>query len=175
MLIHSSTGFVNPPQHSPFPFTAPSFFTHNQAPTPTDLSPRLPPHQKPLAQQVIGTLLYYARAVDPTILVTLSTITTKQASPTTQTFQRLHHLLRVIAMRAQYAREKNRYEEGARWQKNNDEEEKMASNRRGGGRYDLRRVGWRPSSPMRSYFLSSQAWRGSDLTSRIVRVWQLLE
>ena len=39
-------------------------------------------------QQVVGSLLYYARAVDLTILFALSAIAAEQSSPTTNTMQR---------------------------------------------------------------------------------------
>ncbi len=41
----------------------------------------------------MGTLLYYARAVDPTILLTLSAIGTKQATPTQATMETIKQLL----------------------------------------------------------------------------------
>ena len=46
-----------------------------------------PPHQQggKYAQEVAGTLLYYAKAVDSTILTALSAIATKQANPTEKT------------------------------------------------------------------------------------------
>jgi hypothetical protein len=53
-----------------------------QAPTPTDDSPLLDDASKKPIQQVVGSFLYYARAVDPTILMALSDIATQQAAPT---------------------------------------------------------------------------------------------
>ncbi len=44
-----------------------------------------------------GTLLYYARAVDPTILPALSAIGTKQATPTQTTMERIKQLLDYCA------------------------------------------------------------------------------
>jgi hypothetical protein len=46
---------------------------------------------------VAGTLLYYARAVDPTILPALSAIGTKQATPTQTTMERIKQLLDYCA------------------------------------------------------------------------------
>jgi hypothetical protein len=41
--------------------------------------------------------LYYARAVDPTILVTISSLSTQQAKPTTRTMAAINHLLDYCA------------------------------------------------------------------------------
>ena len=39
-----------------------------------DTSPLLPPHQKTKIQQIVGFLLYYAKALDNTMMVALNTI-----------------------------------------------------------------------------------------------------
>ena len=44
-------------------------------------------------QAVAGTLLYYARAVDTTILMALSSFATKQANPTQERMKRVKQLL----------------------------------------------------------------------------------
>ena len=44
-------------------------------------------------QQVLRTFLYYARAVDPTMLVALSAITSEQASPTRATIKKVDQFL----------------------------------------------------------------------------------
>jgi hypothetical protein len=49
-------------------------------------------------QEVAGTLLYYARAVDSTILPALSAITTKQANPTEKTRATMKQLLDYCTM-----------------------------------------------------------------------------
>jgi hypothetical protein len=48
-------------------------------------------------QAVAGTLLYYARAVDPTILPALSSFATKQAIPTMKTMETVKQLLDYCA------------------------------------------------------------------------------
>ena len=62
-----------------------------------DLSPKLGPADKLFIQQVTGMFLYYARAVDATILVTLSAITSKQSSPTEETMKKTHQFLNYVA------------------------------------------------------------------------------
>ena len=48
-------------------------------------------------QDNVGTLLYYARAVDPTLLAALSTITTRQANGTRAVANTCHQLLDYVA------------------------------------------------------------------------------
>ena len=47
-----------------------------------DTSPTVPTSGKKHAQQVVGALLYYALALDLTMLVALGSITPQQANPT---------------------------------------------------------------------------------------------
>ena len=49
--------------------------------------------RKKFVQQVVGSLLYYARAVDMTILHALSEIASQQAKPTKRTMARVKQLL----------------------------------------------------------------------------------
>eukprot|EP00957_Ditylum_brightwellii_P148010 11269642-Ditylum_brightwellii.AAC.1 len=51
------------------------------APAP-DLSPHVSDKHKCQIQQVLGILLFYARAVDPTMLVAINSIGAQQAFPT---------------------------------------------------------------------------------------------
>ena len=53
-----------------------------------DESPKLGPEDKRFIQQVTGTFLYYARAVDSTMLVALSSIAAQQADPTEETMRK---------------------------------------------------------------------------------------
>jgi hypothetical protein len=52
-----------------------------------DDSPPLSANDTKFVQAVAGTLLYYARAVDATILTALSVIATEQANPTQRTME----------------------------------------------------------------------------------------
>jgi hypothetical protein len=58
-----------------------------------ELSPPLNQEEKKYVQAVAGTLLYYARAVDSTILPALSSLATKQAKPTQKTIEKIKQLL----------------------------------------------------------------------------------
>jgi hypothetical protein len=48
-------------------------------------------------QQLIGTFLYYARAVDPTILVAINKLASQQAKATEKTIEAAKHLLGYLA------------------------------------------------------------------------------
>ncbi len=73
------------PQHCPNSPNAITYGKDNQAPTPTDVSSLLNGAGKKQIQQVVGSFLYYAQAVNPTILMALSDIATQQAAPTKNT------------------------------------------------------------------------------------------
>ena len=60
----------------PHAWDTPTYGAKQQFAPPTDTSPRLP------FQAVVGTFLYYAVAVDLSMLVTLGTIAFSQAKPT---------------------------------------------------------------------------------------------
>lgn len=66
------------PQHSPYPVEPKKFGTVIQDPIPTDKSPTLGEKEQRRIQQIMGTILYCTRAMDMTILVVLSSNTSKQ-------------------------------------------------------------------------------------------------
>jgi hypothetical protein len=68
-------------QNSPHKHIAPIYGTRAQYVEPENPSPLLSKAEKTYIQVVTGTLLYYARAVDSTILTTLNAIATQQAAP----------------------------------------------------------------------------------------------
>ena len=71
------------PQHSPFRAQERKYGKDAQKPLEPDTSPPvLDKEQKLRIQQIVGALIYYARAVDMTILVALSAIASQQNSPT---------------------------------------------------------------------------------------------
>jgi hypothetical protein len=81
------------PQHCPF---APNPITHgknNQAFNPTSDSPLLDNAGKKRIQQVVGSFLYYAQAVDLTILMALSDITPQQSAQIKNTKRRVNQFL----------------------------------------------------------------------------------
>ena len=62
-----------------------------------DESPAVSPQEKKFIQEVTGTFLYYARAVDATMLPALGSIATQQASPTENTMKKVKHFLDYAA------------------------------------------------------------------------------
>ena len=85
------------PQHSPHPWQQPKYGKKVQfAPLP-DESPALDAANHTHVQEVLGTLLYYARAIDSTMLPAIGTLATQQAHATQATLQTLTHLLNYAA------------------------------------------------------------------------------
>jgi hypothetical protein len=65
----------NKPQHCPYDAPAPKQYgAKAQAPLPVNISPKLSPREIKEIQHVIGSILYYTRAVDITVLMALSSI-----------------------------------------------------------------------------------------------------
>jgi hypothetical protein len=81
------------PQHCPYSPNPILYGKNNQTPTPTDNSPALNDAGMKRIQQIVGRFLYYAWAVNPTILMALSDIATQQAAPTENTKKRVEQFL----------------------------------------------------------------------------------
>jgi hypothetical protein len=71
------------PQHSPHAWMAPTYGAKTQYAADDDTSPNLNALESKRVQEVVGTLLFYARAVDPTMLVALGTIASSKTNRTT--------------------------------------------------------------------------------------------
>jgi hypothetical protein len=84
-------------QHSPHAWTPPSYGTAVQLATPADTSAPLDAAARTRLQEVIGTLLYYARAVDSTMLVALGTLASAQTKGTQATATAITQLLNYCA------------------------------------------------------------------------------
>ncbi len=59
------------PQHCPYAPNPINYSKDNQTPSPINDSPLLDDAEKKRIQQIIGSFLYYAQAVDPTIFMAL--------------------------------------------------------------------------------------------------------
>ena len=68
---------------SPCIYTPPQYGKHAHDVLPDPPSELLTPEQHKELQEIVGVFLFYARAVDPTMLTPLSKIASKQAKPTT--------------------------------------------------------------------------------------------
>ncbi len=73
------------------------FGTEAQAPLPTDNSPRLDKKDIRNVQCILRSIMYYAHAVDMTVLMALSTIASVQTAAMEQTFKRCTQLLDYLA------------------------------------------------------------------------------
>jgi Reverse transcriptase (RNA-dependent DNA polymerase) len=85
------------PQHSPHEWTPPDYGAKVQYADPEDQSIPLDGKGIKRLQEVIGTFLYSARAVDNTMLVALSTLASAQTKGTEQTMNALVQLLDYAA------------------------------------------------------------------------------
>lgn len=85
------------PNHSPHHWNRPTFGKNLQLTPAHDSSPKLDKAKTTRYQMILGSLLFYARAVDPTILVALGTLASSQASPTEESERHLHFLLDYVA------------------------------------------------------------------------------
>ena len=85
------------PQHSPHAWTAPLFGAQQQLTTAPDTSAPLSPPNLLFLQQVLGTLLFYARAVDNTLLVALNDLASAQSQGTESVLSEVTQLLNYCA------------------------------------------------------------------------------
>ncbi len=84
-------------QNSPHPHVIPQYGAKTQSTTEEDVSPPLSKEETEYVQVVAGTLLYYARVVNTTILMALSLIAIEQANLTQETMSRVKQLLDYCA------------------------------------------------------------------------------
>ncbi len=85
------------PQESPHQWQAPTYGATIQLALQPDDTPPISHTTRKYLQQVIGTLLYYARAVDNTMLVAISTLSSVQATGTEATMTAVVQLLNYCA------------------------------------------------------------------------------
>ena len=82
------------PEDAPHAWIAPAYGKHVQYAPEPDASAFLDLNDKNLVQQIIGVILFYARAVDDTFLVALSELAT---APTEATMKAITRLLNYAA------------------------------------------------------------------------------
>jgi uncharacterized coiled-coil protein SlyX len=86
------------PQDTPSRYVTPVYATKTQYATRDD-TPPLTAKQCINIQKVIGSALYYARAVDITVIMPLNDIATEQTKATEKTQAEMDHLLDYLATR----------------------------------------------------------------------------
>jgi hypothetical protein len=84
------------PQHAPHQWTQPAYGQKLQL-APVDTSPKLDKAGTLFVQSCVGSFLYYARAVDPTMLPAINKISATQAAPTTKTLDACNMLMDYAA------------------------------------------------------------------------------
>ena len=84
-------------EYAPHKNNVPAYGAKIQYADNIDTSPVLPDGDKKQIQKIIGSLLYYGRAVDPTILVALSTLASQQNAPTATNATAITKLLNYVA------------------------------------------------------------------------------
>ena len=84
------------PQHAPHAWTPPIYGACQHFDV-TDMTPALDLTDQKRVQEVLGTLLYYARAVDSTMLPAIGSLATQQAKPTIATMKTITQLLNYCA------------------------------------------------------------------------------
>jgi hypothetical protein len=85
------------PQHCPYAPQPKQFGSKTQRPLPPNMSPFLSNADIKHIHRIIGSILYYARAVDLTMLMALSTIPSKQSRGTELTITKTKQLLDYLA------------------------------------------------------------------------------
>lgn len=80
-------------QDQPYPHIERKYGAKQQFAEPEDSSPLLSPEDKTMVQEVIGVFLYYARAVDCTMLPALGSLASQQATPTNKTMTLVKNFL----------------------------------------------------------------------------------
>jgi hypothetical protein len=87
----------NKPQNFPYTPAPKQYGAAAQTPLPTDISPKLSDVEIKEIQHIVGSNLYYARAVDITILMALSSIASEQTRGTTNAMAKAKQLLDYLA------------------------------------------------------------------------------
>jgi hypothetical protein len=85
------------PQHCPYTPAPKQYGAEAQAPLPIDISPKLSDEEIKEIQRIVGSILYYARAVDITVLMALSSIASEQTRGTMNTMAKAKQLLDYLA------------------------------------------------------------------------------
>ena len=85
------------PEHSPDEWQRPNYGAKTQYATTPDTAAALNATDKLRIMEVLGTLLYYGRAIDSTLLTAIGELATEQSSGTKTTMTKLTQLLNYCA------------------------------------------------------------------------------
>lgn len=100
-VANALTKFQHPvphrPQHSPYQANIPQYGATVQLTDPVDDTPVISKDRKKRIQSIVGTFLFYARAVDPTMAVALSTLASEQSNATEKVDKAINQFLDYCA------------------------------------------------------------------------------
>ncbi|KAI2488785.1 Reverse transcriptase (RNA-dependent DNA polymerase) [Fragilaria crotonensis] len=85
------------PEHSPHPWQRPNYGAKTQYAAPPDTTAALDANDKRRILEVLGTLLFYARAIDSTLLTAIGELATEHSQSTAYTMEKLAQLLNYCA------------------------------------------------------------------------------
>ena len=85
------------PVHAPHAWHQPVYGRHQQVGTPSDTAPKLQGAAISLLQSVVGALLYYTRAVDPSMYPALNEVSVQQSAPSQATWKKCLQLLDYVS------------------------------------------------------------------------------
>jgi hypothetical protein len=84
-------------QHCPYAPEPKRYGADAQSPLPQDILQKLNEKEIKQVQKIVGSILYYARAVDMTVLMALSTIASEQTKGTARTLEKAYQVLDYLA------------------------------------------------------------------------------
>ena len=84
-------------QHCPYSPEPKRYGADAQSPLPQDISWKLNDKEIKQVQKIVGSILYYARAVDMTVLMRLSTIASEQTKGKERTLEKAYQVLDYLA------------------------------------------------------------------------------
>ena len=102
-LKHFKHQVPNKPQNQPYPHVLLKYGAKVQYAAAMDDSPKLDKKGKKFIQEVIGTFLFYAHAINSTMLTALSEIASEQAEPTEVMLTKVKQFLNYAASQEEAA------------------------------------------------------------------------
>ncbi len=97
LLLQYKHCMPSKPQYCPYAPAPKQYGANAQAPLPVNISPKLSLDEIKEIQRIIDSILYYAQAINITVLMALSSIAIKQSKGTTNTMQKAKQLLNYLA------------------------------------------------------------------------------
>ena len=84
-------------QHCPYAPESKKYGAEAQSPLPQDDTQKLTDKEIKQVHKIVGSILYYARVVDMTVLMALSSIASEQTKGTERTLEKAYQVLDYLA------------------------------------------------------------------------------